>query len=68
MSPKRAQWAWPAWHTVITKDGCELDMGEVCPMDVATMLRKDVQQKLWQDWAAADECASSRPAPMVAPA
>ncbi|CAK0869555.1 unnamed protein product, partial [Prorocentrum cordatum] len=68
MSLKRAQWAWPAWHAVITKDGYELDMREVCPMGVAAMRRKDAQQKLWQDWTAADECASLRPAPMVAPA
>ena len=65
---RRAQWTWPAWHTAITKDGYELDMREVCPMDVAAMLKKDVHSKIWQDWTAADEYASLRPAPMVAPA
>ncbi|CAK0857903.1 unnamed protein product, partial [Prorocentrum cordatum] len=68
MSLKRAHWTWPTWHTVITKDGDELDMRKLCPMDVVAMLRKDVQRKPWQDWTAADEYASLRPAPMVAPA
>ncbi|CAK0892615.1 unnamed protein product, partial [Prorocentrum cordatum] len=49
-------------------DVASLGMGEVRPMDVAGMPRKDVQRKLRQDWAAADEYASLRPAPMVAPA
>ncbi|CAK0882196.1 unnamed protein product, partial [Prorocentrum cordatum] len=68
MSLRRAQWPWPAWHTAIAKTGYTLDMLEVCPTDVAAMLREDVQQQLWEDLTKAEEYAGSRPAPMVAPA
>ncbi|CAK0883269.1 unnamed protein product, partial [Prorocentrum cordatum] len=68
MSLRRAGWAWPARCTVISQDGRELDMREACPMDVAALLKKDVQQQLWEAWTKAEERESLRPALLAAPA
>ncbi|CAK0824341.1 unnamed protein product [Prorocentrum cordatum] len=65
MSMRRASWTWPARHTFVTKEGYELNMTEACPMDVAAMLRKDVQSKLWEDWTKAEEYQSLSPAPLL---
>ena len=68
MSMRRAGWTWPAWHTMCTKEGYVLNLKEVCPMDVAAMLRRDVQSCLWAVWTAKDEDNSLMPAPYIAPA
>ncbi|CAK0818028.1 unnamed protein product [Prorocentrum cordatum] len=68
MSMRRATWAWPAWHTFVSKEGFELNMQEVCPMDIAAMARKDVQATPWEEWAQAGELKSLSPKPLVAPA
>ncbi|CAK0847595.1 unnamed protein product [Prorocentrum cordatum] len=68
MSMGRAKWTWPAWHTFVSKEGFELNMQEVCPMDIAAMVRKDVQATLWEEWTQAEELKSLSPMPLVAPA
>ncbi|CAK0870254.1 unnamed protein product, partial [Prorocentrum cordatum] len=68
LSMRRASWIWPAWHTFVTKEGYELNMMDACPMDVAAMLRKEVQSKLLEDWAKAEEYQRLSPAPLLAPA
>ncbi|CAK0848368.1 unnamed protein product [Prorocentrum cordatum] len=68
MSLKRADWTWPAWHTMRTKDGHVFNLMEVCPMDVAAMMQRDIQTKLWEGWTKAPEHSSLEPAPCIAPA
>ncbi|CAK0804411.1 unnamed protein product, partial [Prorocentrum cordatum] len=68
MPMRRATWAWPAWHTFVSKEGFELNMQEVCPMDIAAMVRKGVQATLWEEWTQAEELRSLSPMPLVAPA
>ncbi|CAK0809345.1 unnamed protein product, partial [Prorocentrum cordatum] len=50
------------------KEGVELNMQEVCHMDIAAMLRKDVQATLWEEWTQAAEFKSLSPMPLLAPA
>ncbi|CAK0863259.1 unnamed protein product [Prorocentrum cordatum] len=68
MSIRRATWTWPAWHTFVSKEGFVLNMQEVCPMDIAAMVRKDVQATLWEEWTQAEEFKSLSPMPLLAPA
>ncbi|CAK0838315.1 unnamed protein product, partial [Prorocentrum cordatum] len=49
-------------------EGFVLNMQEVCPMDIAAMVRKDVQATLWEEWTQAEEFKSLRPMPLLAPA
>ncbi|CAK0863646.1 unnamed protein product, partial [Prorocentrum cordatum] len=67
MSLKRADWAWPAWRSMRTKEGHVLNLREVCPMDVAAMMRRDIQTKLCEEWTKAPEYSSLEPAPCIAP-
>ncbi|CAK0878174.1 unnamed protein product, partial [Prorocentrum cordatum] len=50
------------------EEGFVLNMQEVCPMDIAAMVRKDVQATLWEEWAQAEEFKSLGPMPLLAPA
>ena len=50
MSLRRAGWQWPAWHCYLTAGGKLLDLREVCPQDVAAMLKEDLSRKMWQVW------------------
>ncbi|CAK0843011.1 unnamed protein product, partial [Prorocentrum cordatum] len=68
MSIRRATWTWPAWHTFVSKEGFVLNMQEVCPMDIAAMVRKDAQATLWEEWTQAEEFKSLSPMPLLAPA
>ena len=61
MCMERADWKWPAWHTMMTRQGFMLDLREVCPMDVASMLKLDVQAVLWAAWGGRLGCGHASP-------
>ncbi|CAK0822508.1 unnamed protein product, partial [Prorocentrum cordatum] len=50
------------------EEGFVLNMQEVCPMDIAAMVRKDVPATLWEEWAQAEEFKTLSPMPFLAPA
>ena len=42
-------------------------MREVCPMDVATMLKLGAQATLWEEWTAQEAFKDLAPAPYIEP-
>ncbi|CAK0838233.1 unnamed protein product [Prorocentrum cordatum] len=53
---------------IVRQEGFVLNVQEVCPMDIAAMVRKDVQATLWEEWMQAEEFKSLSPMPLLAPA
>ena len=47
-------WAWPAWHTFISRQGFQNDLRQTCPYDVRSMFRFDVDLAIWEKWCVDD--------------
>ena len=61
-------WKWPARDTFILRDGLFVNCKTVCPHDIRSMVERDFQAKLWQDWTSADpDRERLRPAPLIEP-
>jgi hypothetical protein len=66
-SMHRLGWKWPSYRCIVSREGLQMPLDEVCPRDVRAMAELDSDAALWAAWTSRPEYASLAPRPLVEP-